>query len=116
MEIYLYGGCSSCKKADKALSDSGKPYVRRDFFKEPFTVGELRSVLDRAGVSATEVLSTRSKAYTAMGLAEKRSTDAELLELMVGEPTLLRRPLILGGGTTLVGFNAAAVADLISQT
>ncbi len=115
MEIYLYGGCSSCKKADKALSDSGKPYLRRDFFKERFTVDELRSVLERAGVSATVMLSTRSKAYTAMGLADKRLTDAEVLELMVYEPTLLRRPLILGGGKTLVGFNAGAVDDLIGQ-
>lgn len=115
MEIYLYGGCSSCKKADRALCDSGKPYVRRDFFKERFSVAELRALLERAGVSVTDMVSTRSKAYTALGLADKSLTDADLLEFIVVEPTLMRRPLIVGGGTTLVGFNAAAVDELIRQ-
>ncbi len=115
MEIYLYGNCSSCKKADDALRDSGKPYERRDFFKERFNTDELRSVLDRAGLDVADVLSTRSKAYSERGLAEHALTDAQLLDLMVEEPTLLRRPLIIGGGTALVGFNAAAIEGLIER-
>ncbi len=115
MEIYLYGGCSSCKKADVVLAKSGKPYLRRDYFKERFTVEELRAVLNRAGVGVGEVLSTRSRAYSDLGLAGRELTEPELLELMVREPTLLRRPLILGGGATVIGFNAAAVDALIES-
>lgn len=115
MEIYLYAGCTSCKKADKALHESGKPYLRRDYFRDRFTVDELRSLLQRAGLGVAEVLSTRSRAYAELQLAGKTLSDGELLELMVDEPTLLRRPLIIGGGTTLVGFNAGAVEALIQR-
>ena len=116
MEIYLYGSCSSCKKADNALRDSGKPYVRRDFFKERFSAAELRFLLERAGLEVGGVLSTRSKAYTERRLAGMSLTDTQLLDLMVDEPTLLRRPIIIGGGKSIVGFNAAAIDDLIGRT
>lgn len=115
MEIYLYSRCTSCKKAEALLAHSGRAYTRRDYFKDPFTADELVALLDRAGVTVGEVLSTRSRAYADLGLAERQLSDVELLELMVEEPRLLRRPLILGGGKTVIGFNQAAVADLIDR-
>src|SRR3712207_3167226 len=98
MEIYLYSSCSSCRKAEQALQASGLPYQRRDFFKDRFTVQELMALLDRAGLGVRDALSTRSRAYTALDLAEKNLSDEELLELMVAEPTLLRRPLVFHDG------------------
>lgn len=59
----------------------------------------------RAGLRPSEVLSTRSRAYRDLGLAEKQLSEDELLDLMVQEPTLLRRPLIVGPSGALVGFN-----------
>ncbi len=116
MEIYLYSSCTSCRKAEQVLRASGKPYRRRDYFKERFTVPELRAILERAGLSATEALSTRSKAFSELKLAEKSLTDEEIIELIVKEPTLLRRPLVIGNGATVVGFNAGGIQALIEQS
>ncbi len=115
MEIFLYSNCTSCKKAERALAASGKPYQSRDYFNQRFTVDELASVLERAGVTVRDVLSTRSRAYGALGLAEKQLSDEDLLALMVEEPTLLRRPLIVGNGASVIGFNAERVSALIEQ-
>jgi arsenate reductase-like glutaredoxin family protein len=98
------------------LQASGKAYLRRDYFWDRFSVPELRARLERAGLSVTEALSTRSRAYTALNLADKHLSDDELLELMVEEPTLLRRPLVLGHGPTVVGFNASGIQALIEQS
>lgn len=73
-------------------------------------------MLARAGVRPSEVLSKRSTAYRKLGLADKALTEDELLDLMVAEPTLLRRPLVLGpGGESVVGFNAAELRHLIEK-
>ena len=116
MEIYLYSNCSSCRKAEQVLQASGMEYVRRDYFKERFTVAELRALLVRAGLRATDALSTRSRAYADLKLATKELSDAEILELMVKEPTLLRRPLVIGNGAAVVGFNAGDIQTLIDQS
>ena len=116
MEIFLYSSCTSCRKAEEVLRASGTPYHRRDFFKERFTVPELRALLERAELTASDALSTRSKAYAAFGLAEKDLSDDEILELMVIEPTLLRRPLVLGNGSTVVGYNTSGIRALIEQS
>jgi Spx/MgsR family transcriptional regulator len=116
MEIYLCSSCTLCRKAEQVLQASGKDYLRRDFFKERFTVPELRGLLVRAGLSVTEALSTRSRAYTALNLAERNLSEGELLALMVEEPTLLCRPLVLGHGAIVVGFNARGIQAVIEHS
>ncbi len=72
----------------------------------------MAAILQRAGLRPSDVLSTRSRAYRAMGLAEGHRTDDELLDLMVQEPTLLRRPLIVGPEGVAVGYNPKRMEEL----
>lgn len=116
MEIYLYTNCTSCKKAEQALNDSGKPFERRDYFKDRFSSQELRDLLNRAGLSVQDALSRRSRAYVAMGLADRDLADEDLLALMVEQPTLLRRPIVIGNGGSVVGFNAGQIESLIARS
>lgn len=115
MEIYVHPTCTSCKKAEHLLHVSGIEATRRDYFKDRFTTDELRDVLDRAGMTPLEVLSTRSSAYKELGLAEKTLTNEILLELIPEHPTLIRRPLVIGKSGSVVGFNATKLADLIAR-
>ena len=67
----------------------------------------LRSV----GLTPREVLSKRARPYK--DLVEGRDlSDDELLELMVREPTLLRRPLAVKDGRATVGFDREGLAGL----
>jgi arsenate reductase (glutaredoxin) len=61
------------------------------------------------------VLSKRSRAYKSLGLAERQPSDGELLDLMVQEPTLLRRPLIISSGGVALGFNQKQLQELIES-
>lgn len=73
-------------------------------------------MLDRAGLKPSEVLSKRSTAYRTRGLAETTLSEEELLDLMVEEPTLLRRPLVVSpSGQTVVGFDAGALNRLVED-
>ena len=69
--------------------------------------------MKRAGLTPTEVLSTRSRAYKSLGLAERSLSDDELLDLMVAEPTLLRRPLIISDAGAAIGFDRKRLQALI---
>ncbi len=88
---------------------------RRDFFKQAFTVAELRALLKSLHLTPHDVLSVKSPAYKAMGLAGRELGAEELLALMVQEPRLIRRPLVVINGRPIVGFDREAIAAQIKR-
>jgi arsenate reductase/regulatory protein spx len=110
---FLYNSCTSCRKTEDVLKQSGVEYEKREFFKHRFTPEELRSLLDTVGLKPSDVLSTRSRVYKERNLAEADLTEDQMVELMVEEPTLLRRPIIVNGDRVVVGYNEAKLRDLI---
>lgn len=63
----------------------------------------LGRLVDELGLEA--VLSTRSPAYKARDLGSRKLSKAEAIELMLEDPNLMRRPLVLGGkGKAILGY------------
>lgn len=114
IEAYVYTSCTSCRKTIAQLTESGVAFTSRDYFRERFTREELQSVLKRAGLKPSDVLSTRSQAYTEKDLASKDLSENDILDLILEEPRLLKRPLVIGNGKVVVGHNEAKLAELIA--
>ena len=94
------------------LSQSGIEFDERDFFDEPFTVDELQDIIGARPVS--DFFSWRSPSFRKLGLDRDSLSDDRLLELMVEEPRLVRRPLIqTADGDLIVGADKKAMADLV---
>jgi Spx/MgsR family transcriptional regulator len=110
---YLYNSCTSCRKTDQILRESGVDYERREFFKDRFTKEELKSLLDKNGLTVADVISTRSTPYKEHNLANTSLTDEEILNLMIEDPRLLRRPLVIFDGQVLVGHNESKLRHMI---
>lgn len=110
---YLYNSCTSCRKTDQLLRESGIDYQRREYFKEKFTKDELRELLDAHGLTIEDVISKRSTPYKQHDLANKDLSDDEILDLMVEDPRLLRRPIVISGDNVVIGHNADKLKDLI---
>lgn len=112
LKLYVHPTCTSCRKAEALLKDEGIEYERRDYFGQRFTRDELTALFDEAGRSPNDMLSRRAKAYRALGLDEHPVDDARLVDLMLDEPTLLRRPITIRNGRSVVGFDRDALLDL----
>lgn len=98
------------------LAERGVPVTQRDYFKDRFTVEELRALLQGLGLAPRDVLSRRARAYAALiGDREARLSDDELLALIVGEPTLLRRPLTTRAGRGAIGFDRDRIEQLLGD-
>lgn len=59
------------------------------------------------GVSPRDVLSTRSRVYQSRRDEIDALSDDELIQEMLAEPTLLRRPILLSDGAYVVGSRNA---------
>ena len=92
------------------LSQKGVKLDERDFFQDVFTEGELAPLIgDR---SAAEYFSFKSPSFRKMGLDKNQLSDDQLLKVMLEEPRLIRRPLILAGDDLVVGTDKKAMAEL----
>ncbi|MBI5032955.1 MAG: hypothetical protein HZB51_20735 [Chloroflexi bacterium] len=88
-------------------------YEKRDFFKQAFTVAELHALLKTLKLTAHDVISTKSPSYKKMNLEAEKLSEEELLALMVQEPRLLRRPLIVVDAKPVVGFDKEKLTQVL---
>lgn len=68
--------------------------------------GELRRFAERFGVDA--LLDRDSRPYREAGLGYMRLASGELMDRLLGDPRLLRLPLIRAGDRLTVGIDEAA--------
>ena len=92
-----------------SLSQDGVELNERDFFKDGFTEAELRELLGET--APADVFSWRSPSARKLGLDRETVSSDELISLMIGEPRLIRRPLIRVDGRLVVGTDKRAMAE-----
>jgi Spx/MgsR family transcriptional regulator len=112
IELYVHPTCSSCRKAQAWLDEQHVTYERRDYFRDRFSREELARILESAGLAPRDVLSKRAQAYKEL-VGDRELSDKQLLELMIVEPTLLRRPLVISGQDAVIGFDRVGLERMI---
>jgi len=83
----------------------------RDFFKNPFKRAEIDKLL--RGKPASEMFNFRSPSFKQLGLEGDKLSDNELIDLMLKEPRLVRRPVVLIGDKVYFGAEKAVLENLI---
>jgi arsenate reductase len=111
--IYQKPTCSTCREAVQLLKESGKPFTAINYYEQPFTKGQLKSLLNKAGLSPKDVLRTKEDVYKELGLAKKTLSDDELLDLMVQHPDLIQRPLVAKGDQAMLARPAESIKKLL---
>ncbi len=92
------------------LAHQGLPVESRDIFRQPLSRDEILALIGRT--PAYELFSWRSPTARARGLRPGTLSDDELIDLMLEDPRLIRRPLIDAGDRLIVGADATALAAL----
>ena len=83
--------------------DLGAELDERDYAKTALTAAELKELF--AGRDPRDFLNPRSPAFKAMGLAGKSLTPEQAIALMVKEPNLIKRPIVIAGKEMIAGFD-----------
>ena len=77
----------------------------REFFRDPFTEDELRAVI--GGRPASSVFSRRSPSFRKLGLDFDSLSDDDMIRLMLEEPRLVKRPVVVWGDNLVAGSGKA---------
>lgn len=103
--LYGWNKCSTCRTYRAWMQEENMAFEERDFFKEPFTEKELRDLIGKRPVA--DIFSWNSPSFKAIGVSreEMAANEARMIELMLQEPRLIRRPMVTVGGKLVVGVN-----------
>jgi arsenate reductase (glutaredoxin) len=84
-------------------NELGVDLEERDYAKSPFDAAELKSIF--AGRDPRDFLNPKSPVFKAMGLGGKSLSAAGAIALMVKEPNLIKRPIVIVGKQMVAGFD-----------
>ena len=105
IEIYTSPSCSSCRKAKKWLDEYGIKYIEKNLFVTKITREDIKNILEKTENGLEDIISTRSKAFKENNLDADEMTINELLDFIVANPSVLRRPIIVDKHRLQIGYN-----------
>jgi arsenate reductase len=109
MTITLYGipNCDTVKKARAYLDGRGVTYHFHDYKKAGVEKADLERWSQQVGWE--KLLNKAGTTFKKLPDADKADIDqAKAIALMLANPSMIKRPVVEGGETLLVGFRAEA--------
>lgn len=100
--IYQKPACSKCRATLAILKESGEEFEAVNYYEVPLTIEQLRGLIGKLGVPAREVLRSDEPLAYSLKLAERQLSDDELIKIMVDNPDLIQRPIVVRGNEAVL--------------
>lgn len=115
IKIYTTPSCSSCRKAKKWFDDHNIPYEEKNLFIFPITRKDIELMLKNADNGFEDIISTRSKVIKDRGIDVDNLKFSEILDLIIENPSILKRPIIVDDKKMQVGYNDEEIRVFIPR-
>jgi len=112
-KIYHNPRCSKSRATLALLEQRGIDTEVVEYLQQPPTASEIRSLLQRLGMNATQILRQGESAFRESGLSAD-SPEAELIALMAREPIVIERPIVVAGDAARIGRPPENVLELFA--
>jgi len=111
--VYQYPKCSTCRKALAYLDAQGVSYESVDIVSQPPSKTQLAAAWKQSGLPIKRFFNTSGQSYRdgEFGKRLPEMSDAQALDALAADGKLIKRPLVVGKGFVLVGFDAAAYQE-----
>jgi arsenate reductase len=101
----------TCRKTKEFLSQKKVQFHDRDFFKDKFSRAEIEALLK--GKPAREMFNFRSPSVKALELQPEKLNNDELIDWMLKEPRLIRRPVARVGQAVYFGADSKVLQSVL---
>lgn len=113
IRIFHNPRCSKSRATLALLQERGIEPEITLYLESPPDADELRSILQKLGLTARELMRKGEAEYREQGLADESLTEDELITAMVASPRLIERPIVLANGQAAIGRPLESVIDIL---
>lgn len=111
--IYHNPRCSKSRKTLALLEENGATPKIIDYQKTPPSAAELKAILKKLGAAPHDIVRKGDARYAELGLKEREVSSEELIALMVENPILIERPIVVSGAKAVIGRPPESVLSLL---
>jgi arsenate reductase len=113
IRIFHNPRCSKSRATLALLQERGLEPEITLYLDSPPDADELRSILQKLGLTARELMRKGEAEFREQGLADESLTEDELVAAMVASPRLIERPIVLANGRAAIGRPLESVLDIL---
>ena len=111
--IYHNPRCSKSRATLHLLEERGlKPNIV-DYLKSPPSATDLKAILQKLGLKPRDLLRKGEPRYAELDLKGRQLDDEALIALLVANPILIERPIVVVGGKAAIGRPPEAVLEIL---
>lgn len=111
--IYHNPRCAKSRETLALLEEKGiKPNIV-EYLKTPPTAAELKRIVKKLGLKPRDILRQSEPLYCELGLRDAELGDDALIEMMVKNPILIERPIVVHGDRAALGRPPARVLGIL---
>ena len=113
VKIFHNPRCSKSRQTLALLEDRGVELEIIDYLKTPPSAEELKSIIEKLGVSARDIARKGEDAYKDNNLGDKSKSDDDIIAAMVASPKLIERPIVIAGEKAAIGRPPQSILDIL---
>lgn len=110
--VYEKPTCTTCRNLAVLLRENGIDYDKVNYFIDPLSEQQLKSLLKKAGLTAFEVLRRNEPIVKELGITAETSND-EIIKFIVENPSILQRPIVEVGDRAVLARPVEKALELI---
>jgi arsenate reductase len=111
--IYHNPGCGTSRNTLAMIRQSGEEPEVIEYLKSPPSRERLLALIAAMGITPRDLLRQKGTPYEALGLADPKWTDDELVDAMLAHPILINRPIVETPKGTRLCRPSEAVLDIL---
>lgn len=93
--IYHNPDCGTSRNTLAMIRQSGVEPEVIEYLKQPPSRGKLVELIARMGIRPRDLLRRKGTPYDALGLADPKWSEDELIDFMIAHPILINRPIVV---------------------
>ena len=110
--IYHNPMCSKSRQTVDILKEKGVEFGVVEYLKSPPTKTELEEILEKLGKKPEEIIRKGEGIYKEF-YAGKEFLDTELIDILVKNPALIERPIVVMGDKAAIGRPPENVLEIL---
>ena len=111
--IYHNPRCSKSRQTLQLLQDRGIEPEIVEYLKAPPSADEMDAVLAKLGIEPRALMRTKEAAWREAGMSDEKLSRRQLIELMVANPIVIERPIVVNGTRAALGRPPESVLSIL---
>jgi arsenate reductase (glutaredoxin) len=113
--IYHNPRCSKSRATLHLIEARGlKPNIV-EYLKSPPSAADLKAILKKLALKPNDIVRKGEPLYAELGLKDRQLDDEALIALLVANPILIERPIVVVGGKAAIGRPPESVLSILED-